>query len=106
MRKFWLIFLSFVSAVAASLCCLPALLFLLFGTSFGFLAQAQYLYEYRWWLSVFSIFCFVLYVFYMFKQNKSCNASFKTKSKILLIFGFVVLNLLLFYPEILGYFYE
>ena len=39
MKGFWLALASVISALAATLCCLPALLFLIFGASFSLLSS-------------------------------------------------------------------
>ena len=102
MRAFWLILTSIGSAIGATLCCLPALLFLLFGTSFSFLSWTQNLYEYRTPLSVVAVICFVISGVALFYSN----LSYKKKKWILIyiLFG-VILLLLLTYPELLGEIY-
>ena len=106
MRAFWLILTSIGSAIGATLCCLPALLFLLFGTSFSFLSWTQNLYEYRVPLSIVAVICFVISGITLFYKPKSCNLSYKKKKWILIyiLFG-VILLLLLTYPELLGEIY-
>lgn len=106
MRAFWLILTSIGSAIGATLCCLPALLFLLFGTSFSFLSWTQNLYEYRIPLSIVAVICFVISGVALFYKPKSCNLSYKKKKWILIyiLFG-VILLLLLTYPELLGEIY-
>lgn len=106
MRQALPLLLSLSSAFMATLCCLPALLFLLFGTSFSFLSFASNLYEYRILFTIISLVCFAFWAVFVFKKDKSCDIKFKKNKAYVLIFAFFVLNFILFYPEILGYFYE
>ncbi|MBD5166118.1 aryl sulfotransferase [Helicobacter sp.] len=95
--------LSFCVGVAASLCCLPALLFLLFGFSFG-IAGVEILAPYRLILSLLSLLCFILY-FYFGILRCDCTKSCKRKRGISGFLWLFVLLCILFYPEILGWFY-
>ncbi|WP_169754567.1 aryl sulfotransferase [Campylobacter curvus] len=106
MKPIWLILTSLGSAFVATLCCLPALLFLLFGTSFSFLSWTQGLYEYRTLFSVLALVSFVLCGIFIFYKPKSCALGVGRKKWlfIYIISGAIVLCLL-FYPEILGKFY-
>ncbi|RDU63418.1 MULTISPECIES: aryl sulfotransferase [Helicobacter] len=95
---------SFSLGVLASICCLPALLFLLFGFSFG-IAGVEFLAPYRLILSVLSCLCFVLY-FYFGILKCDCAKTCKRKKSVSGFFWLLVLFCILFYPEILGWFYE
>jgi len=102
--KFWIF--SVISAVAATLCCLPALVFLLFGASFAFLGVFEPLGAYRAYFTVFAIVFFVLFSFYFFKKKVACPIKkVRTRRLIFYIFLFLILVFLLSYPEILGSFY-
>lgn len=105
-RSIWLIFTAIGSAFAATLCCLPALLFLLFGTSFSFLSWAEAMSEYRWALSAVAVTCFVLSAGFLFRSPTHCKVGAGRKKWIFIyvLIGFLLV-LLLAYPEILGRFY-
>ena len=102
---FWLVG-AFVSALVATFCCLPALLFLLFGSSFGLLAILGPLEKYRVVLSVLALLCFVIFIWARF-YRASCelNRGLRGRSLVLVLIAFFALSLLLFYPEIIGAFY-
>lgn len=95
--------LAYIFGVVATLCCLPALLFLLFGFSFGILG-ADLLSAYRVPLSVVAVGFFGAYLWNFQRckknlcQNKVRAAIFQMSCALLLVF-------ILFYPEILGVFY-
>lgn len=106
--RFWLAG-AFASAFVATFCCLPALLFLIFGTSFGLLSILAPLEKLRFLFSVLALASFAVFIWARF-YRKHCGINRGLKGRRL---GFVVavflgLILLLFYPEILGflYFYE
>ncbi|CAM5191217.1 hypothetical protein OURE66S_03153 [Oligella ureolytica] len=105
LSRFWL-FGAFGSAVAATLCCLPALLFLLFGSSFGLLAIVAPLEKYRLLLSLLAFVCFAVFVWAKF-YRKSCGLrqGLKGRSWWLVSLAFLALMLLLLYPEMIGVFY-
>ncbi|NLA51107.1 MAG: hypothetical protein GX860_03120, partial [Alcaligenaceae bacterium] len=63
---------AFGSALVATFCCLPALLFLLFGSSFGLLAILGPLEKYRVVLSVLALLCFVIFIWARF-YRASCE---------------------------------
>lgn len=106
MKNFNLLLISFASAFMATLCCLPALLFLIFGFSFTAFGFAENLAEFRTLLSVISVICFMLWAFYVFKKQKSCplNRSYKKLALVCLILA-IFIGFLLSYPEILGAIY-
>ncbi|TLD82857.1 aryl sulfotransferase [Helicobacter sp. MIT 11-5569] len=100
------LFFSFCLGVAASLCCLPALLFLLFGFSFGI--GAEFLTPYRPLLILLSLLCFALYFYFGILKCDCKNSCINSSKKLKLISGlflFVILLVVLFYPEILGWLY-
>ncbi|MBE3022295.1 aryl sulfotransferase [Campylobacter sp. RM13119] len=107
MKHVWFIITSAISAFMATLCCLPALLFLLFGTSFSFLSWTSAFYEYRTFFSILSVIFFVASAFFVFYKPKSCALNYAKKKW---IFIYVLLGILivfmLVYPELLGDFYE
>lgn len=96
--------LAYIFGVLATLCCLPALVFLLFGFSFGFLG-AELLSPYRVPLSIVAVGFFVAYVWYFQKSCKKGACKNGAKSVIFQILCAVVLVFILFYPEILGWLY-
>ncbi|NLK65950.1 MAG: aryl sulfotransferase [Campylobacteraceae bacterium] len=104
----WLIIGAFTSAILATSCCLPALVFLLFGSSFAALSVFEPLTKYRWVLSAISFLFFVLFVYFKFiKKCSSCEITKKSKLKsaVMLFIAFLVFVFILFYPEILGWVY-
>lgn len=104
--KFWLLG-AFGSAVAATFCCLPALLFLLFGSSFGLLSVLAPFEPYRPILTLVALVFFAVFVWARFFR-KSCSLSARVSKRqvVLLIVAFFALLVLLFYPEILGVLYN
>jgi mercuric ion transport protein len=91
------LFASFLS----TLCCLPPLLFLLFGVSigsFGFLTSWEFL---RIPLAVLSIVLVALALFYRNRtQSCSCNQKTSYKTKAIYVTIFFLVSIFLFYPEI------
>ena len=102
-RSLWLIFAAIFSAVAATFCCLPALLFLIFGASFSIFSGAEALEGYRAPLSTLALFCFALSAFFFFKKSRACSLQSRRKKWILIyvLLG-ALLAFMLTYPEILG----
>ena len=96
--------LAYLFSVLATLCCLPALVFLLFGFSFGFLG-ADLLSAYRVPLSVLAVGFFVAYLWNFQKSCKKGVCKNKAKSRIFQISAGILLVFILFYPEIIGWFY-
>lgn len=97
---------AFGSAVVATFCCLPALLFLLFGTSFGLLSILAPFKKYRVALSVLAILFFAVFVWtQFFRKSCSLNKNLRRRNLMLVVVAFLGLMLLLFYPEILGVFF-
>ena len=90
----------------ATLCCLPALLFLLFGVSFSALSFVENLAKFRWIFSLISIIFYLFSIYFVLFHKKTCvvGAVRKKWYFIYILIGFI-LFLLLAYPEILGEFY-
>ena len=109
MKGFWLALASVASALAATLCCLPALLFLLFGASFSLLSSEaiESLTELRPYFTALAAICFAASTFYFFKKPKSCDLANRRKKWIFIyVFLAVFVIILLSYPEVLGKIYE
>ena len=105
-RSLWLAFAAIFSAVAATFCCLPALLFLIFGASFSIFSGAEALEGYRVPLSALALFCFALSAFFFFKRPRTCSLQ-SGRKKWILIYALLgaLLAFMLTYPEILGELY-
>ncbi|WP_445142226.1 aryl sulfotransferase [Campylobacter sp.] len=92
----------------ATLCCLPALVFLIFGATFSLLSSEaiESLSALRPYFTALALICFAASGFYLFKKQKSCDIKNRGKKW---IFVYVLLALfviiLLSYPEVLGAFY-
>lgn len=95
---------AFLSALAATTCCLPALLFLLFGLSFGGMSFLEYLTPFRIPLSLLSLIFLGLSWYRYRRKNVVCCAARK-QTKIISVYGLIaiVLLALLTYPEWLGW---
>lgn len=102
-RSLWLIFAAIFSAVAATFCCLPALLFLIFGASFSIFSGAEAFGDYRAPLSALALFCFALSAFFFFRRPRACSLQ-SGRKKWILIYALLgaLLAFMLTYPEILG----
>lgn len=105
MKQTWLLAVWLGSAIMATLCCLPALIFLLFGTTFSLLSFFTPLVDFRLEFSIIAVLFFILWGFLIFKGLKNCDLKTKRRTKILAVSYLVLLVFLLFYPEIFGYFY-
>ena len=103
--NYWLLG-AFSNAVVATFCCLPALLFLLFGSSFGLLAIFAPLEKFRLLLTALSLLCFCVFIWARF-YRKRCRVDkdLRARGLFFAILAFLGLILLLFYPEIVGVFY-
>lgn len=100
------VFGAVVSAFLATACCLPPLLFLLFGISFGFLSFLEVLIPWRLPLSLLSL--FILYLSWRAYRQK-CSTCKLSKQKNYLGFYIallVVIIVILGYPEIATLFLE
>jgi len=93
---------AIVSAIASTLCCLPAFLFLFFGISSGFLSYFTTIDYLRFPMGIIAI-LFFLYAFQTRYKKISCACTTKEKIKnsIFPFIIFVGIIFLLFYPEIL-----
>lgn len=95
------------TALLSTLCCLPALLFLVFGMSTGVLAYFTTLEYTRIPLAILTIALF-LYGLQRYRARISCKCDNKTLFSSYLIFFclFVLLVFLLFYPELIPLFMD
>lgn len=98
---------SFFSAFLATLCCLPAFLFIFFGISstwFAYMTSLEFL---RIPMSLVSLGFFIFGILSL-RKKQSCTLDKKQKvrSIILLSILFLSLAFLLFYPEIIPFFME
>lgn len=104
MRNKILLLFAYIFGGLATLCCLPPLIFLLFGLGIS-LSIGDALEPYRWYLSALAILCFLLYLKYFQKTCKMQTCTRNPKLKwVHFILGFF-LGAILFYPEFLGWFY-
>ncbi|MDX4067629.1 aryl sulfotransferase [Aliarcobacter skirrowii] len=96
-----------ITALLSTLCCLPALLFIFFGVSSGVLSYFTTLEYTRTPLAILAIIFFLISI-YNFKKKISCSCDKKVRFKtyIFVLIFFVLILLLLFYPEILPLFME
>ncbi|MDA3049187.1 aryl sulfotransferase [Campylobacter sp. JMF_02 ED1] len=106
MSRLKFIVLAIISAFMATLCCLPALLFLLFGVSFSALSFTDELARFR---PIFTAISIVFYItslyFVLFRKNSCVIGAGRKKWYFIYILSGILIFLLLFYPEILGRFY-
>ena len=95
------------TALLSTICCLPALLFLFFGVSSGFLSFFTTLEYTRVPLAILSTIFFIIGI-YNFRKNIACKCSKKEiyKNYVFFIIFFILILGLLFYPEILPLFME
>jgi mercuric ion transport protein len=100
-KEIWAIGGALVASFLSTLCCLPPLLFLLFGVSvgsFGFLTSWEFL---RIPLAVLSIVLVLVALFYSNKaQTCSCEKRISYKTKVIYVTIFFMVSIFLFYPEI------
>ncbi|AXH14693.1 transporter [Malaciobacter mytili] len=105
MKSINLVVSAVITAVLATLCCLPAFLFLFFGVSvagLSFLSELGFL---RIPLSILTI----ILLFIAYKKSKNsiiCECKNRKKSIIISIGLFLLFFALLFYPEFLVYFVD
>jgi mercuric ion transport protein len=90
---------AFISATAATACCLPALLFLFFGVSVGFLGFLEYLAPLRIPFSLLSLFLLWFTWHKYMQKNLSCECANRKKYAILYALILVGLIVCLSYPE-------
>lgn len=102
----WGVLSVFISAFLATACCLPALLFLLFGFSFGFLSFLESLSAFRIPLTLLSL--FILYLSYRAHRQKNLTCNLQKRRYFFwaytLILGGILMILL--FPELAGLFLE
>lgn len=89
-----------LSALAATTCCLPPLLFLLFGISFGMLGFLETLTPFRIPLSLLSLLILWLSWRSYAKENKMCDVKKKRRYFVLYSAIFSLIVLILLYPEL------
>lgn len=97
---------ALVSAILATLCCLPPLLFLLFGISFGFLSFLETLTPFRIPLSLFSL--TILWFSWRTYRTKCVTCNLQKKKQYGWMYGVIlgVMVLILLYPEFAQFFLE
>ncbi|MDD3343261.1 MAG: mercuric transporter MerT family protein [Sulfurospirillaceae bacterium] len=97
---------ALISALFATACCLPPLLFLLFGISFGFLGFLESLTPFRIPLSLLSL--GILYLSYRAytKQCLTCELTKRKQNRMIYAVVFVIIIGLLIYPEVANIFFE
>ncbi len=94
------------SALLATTCCLPPLLFLLFGVSFGMLGFLEHLAPFRLPLSFLSL--FILYLSWRAYAKGNAQCSMQTRKRYVLGYGvvFMLIVVILLYPECATLFLE
>lgn len=87
------------TAILATTCCLPPLLFLLFGISFGFLSFAEFLTPFRIPLSLFSL--FILWLSWRTYRHQRFTCNLQKRKRYLWFYGIVLgaILVILLYPE-------
>ena len=97
---------ALVSAILATLCCLPPLLFLLFGISFGFLSFLETLSPLRIPLSLFSL--TILWFSWRTYRTKCVTCNLKKRNSYLWLYAMALslILLILLYPEFAQFFLE
>ncbi len=97
---------ALISALFATACCAPALLFLLFGVSFGFLSFLDALSPFRIPLSFLSL--AILAYSYKAYRTTTCACSLEKSKSMGWLYAVVlgVIVLLLVYPEMAALFFE
>ena len=79
-RGLWFLAAAVFSSLAATLCCLPALLFLIFGASFSFLSWADALSDFRGVFSAFGVACFAASAFLRLDPQNLAISAARVKS--------------------------
>ncbi len=102
----WGVVSAFVSAFLATACCLPALLFLVFGLSFGFLSFLESLTPFRIPLTLLSL--GILYLSYRSHRQKSLTCNVQKRHRFFLLYTAILGSILmiLLFPECAGFFLE
>ena len=95
------------TALLSTLCCLPAFIFLFFGVSSGVLSFFTTLEYTRVPLAILAI-IFFIFTIYTFRKKISCICNKKEKIEQYFLFTifFILILLLLFYPELIPLFME
>ena len=90
---------ALLSAFLATACCLPPLLFLVFGVSFGFLSFLEVLTPFRIPLSLFSV--LILYVSWRAYTQECFTCKVQKRTRYVWIYGIVLtlIVVILLYPE-------
>ena len=102
----WGVLSAFISALLATACCLPPLLFLLFGLSFGFLTFLESLTPFRIPLTLLSL--FILYFSYQVHRQKNLTCNLQKRRYFLVLYTCILGGILmvLLFPEVAGLFLE
>ena len=97
---------ALLSAFLATACCLPPLLFLVFGASFGFLSFLEVLTPFRLPLSLFSL--VLLYVSWRAYTQKCFTCKVQKRPYYIWIYSIVLtlIMVILLYPELAMFFLE
>jgi len=91
------------SALAATACCLPPLLFLLFGISFGALSFLEVLTPFRIPLSLFSL--LILWLSWRSYAHHTFGCSIQKRRRYLALYSIIfgVVLVILLYPEVANF---
>ena len=102
----WGVLSAFISALLATACCLPALLFLLFGFSFGFLSFLESLSAFRIPLTLLSL-C-ILYLSYRAHRQKNFTCNPQKRQYFFWVYTLILggIVMILVFPELAGLFLE
>lgn len=102
----WGVFSAFVSAFLATACCLPALLFLFFGVSFGFLSFLESLSPFRIPLTLLSL--VIVYLSYRAHRQKNLTCHVQKRRYFFVVYTVILGGILmvLLFPELAGLFLE
>jgi mercuric ion transport protein len=102
----WGVVSAFISALLATACCLPALLFLVFGLSFGFLSFLESLSPFRVPLTLLSL--LILYLSYRVHRQKTLTCNPQKRRYFLAVYTFILgsIVMILVFPELAGWFLE
>lgn len=97
---------ALLSALAATACCLPPLLFLLFGISFGMLSFLEALTPFRIPLSLLSL--FVLWLSWRSYAHHTFACDLQKKKRIVWFYSTIlgIILVILLYPEMANLFIE